>query len=164
MEIPTYYFALREDLKNHKEFLPHKANSKDTGWDVRAAFVDQKPLILKPGQKALIPLGIRGFCPEGWWYELKPRSSTFGKKSLHCLYGTIDQTYEGELLLAVHFIPDITDLGKELTIKFGESLGQLIPKKRYHVAMLEKTNEELDTLFAERDDARGTGGFGSTDK
>src|SRR5579871_1231548 len=129
-EIPTFYFALREDLKEDKKFLPTKATDKATGWDVRAAFEDRKSIVLRPGQKVLIPLGVRSFCPENWWYELKPRSSSFTKKALSCLIGTIDEDYEGQLMLACQYLPDINSLGKDLVIEFGDALGQIIPKKR----------------------------------
>lgn len=182
--IPEYKFALREDLKDNKEFLPTKAEPKATGWDVRAAMEDRKPLEIRPLEYVKIPLGIRGFCPEGYWYELKPRSSTFGKKSLHALYGTIDETYEGQLIFACQYIPvvnyynwvyagspalynGVTDwndycLKNKLAIDFGEAIGQIIPVKRQEAIMLEASNEELDAEYKNRNGSRGTGGFGST--
>lgn len=87
MEIPTFKFALREDLKDNKEFLPTLAEPKATGYDVRAALEKSDAVLnIEPFAYVKIPLGFRAFCPEGWWYELKPRSSTFGKKNLHSLY------------------------------------------------------------------------------
>ena len=162
-EIPTYHFAVRPDLKDDARFVPTRATDRATGWDVRAAFKGEK-LTLKAGQYAKIPLGIRGFCPNGWWYKLVPRSSTFGKKLLHCLYGTVDEDYEGELIFACQYLPDTTAMGKDLTIDFAEAIGQIIPEKRQDAKMVQATNEELDALFATRNGARGTGGFGSTGK
>ena len=160
--IPKYYFALRADLGDDTRFLPTRATDKDTGWDVRAAITEK--ITLRPGQYAKIPMGIRGFCPDGWWYKLVPRSSTFAKKQLHCLYGTVDEGYQGELILACQYIPDSTAMGKDLVIEFGDALGQIIPEKRYDAEMVQATNEELDALFATRNGKRGTGGFGSTGK
>jgi len=168
-EIPNFKFALREDLKNNKEFLPTKAEPHATGWDVRAA----TSLSLSPFEKAIIPLGFRTFCPEGWWFELKPRSSTFGKKRLHCLYGTIDETYEGELLLACQYIPEAIictnnetsfSNSKKLEINFGDALGQIIPVKRKEMIVEEISNEEYDVLCKNRNASRGASGFGSTGK
>src|SRR6266404_3537788 len=105
---PEFLFSLREDLQNEKQFLPTRAEEKASGWDVRAAMPDRKPLIIKPFEYVKIPLGFRTFCPEGWWYELKPRSSTFAKKHLHSLYGTIDETFEGEALYCGQFIPPLS--------------------------------------------------------
>ena len=173
MSNPNYKFALREDLKDNKEFLPTRAHDTDTGWDVRAAMSDRKPLVLKPLQKIAIPLGFRGFCPGNFWYELKPRSSTFGKKSLHALYGTIDETYEGELVFACQYIPalNLTEnylqtwyeyLHHELTINFGDAIGQLIPVRRQEMEVINISNEEYNEETKRRDAARKEGGFGST--
>jgi dUTP pyrophosphatase len=161
-DVPTYYFALRPDLAGDSRFIPTKATPKATGWDVRSAISGK--LTLRAGQYAKIPLGIRGFCPDGWWYKLVPRSSTFGKKNLHCLYGTIDEDYEGELLFACQYMPDLSSLAHDVVIEFGDAIGQIIPEKRVVAKMEELSNEELDALFAERNSDRGAGGFGSTGK
>jgi len=176
---PIYKFALRADLVNNKEFLPTRGEPKATGWDVRAAMHDGKPLIVKPLQQVKIPLGIRGFCPEGWWYELKPRSSTFGKKNLHALYGTVDETYEGELIFAAQYIPHFPFHAENfvvteeklkryfneysLEINFGDAIGQIIPVKRQEMQVVEVSNEEYDANCTNRAGVRGAGGFGSTD-
>jgi dUTPase len=172
-ETPAYSFALREDLKNEKQFLPARGEPKASGWDVRAAMKDRKPLIIKPFQHIKIPLGIRSMCPAGWWYELRPRSSTFAKKNLHSLYGVIDELWEGELCFAAQFLPDGGAIkrylscfffNKEdaLTINFGDAIGQLIPIRRQEMKVVEMTNEEYDIVCKERNGARGTNGWGST--
>lgn len=161
---PTYKFALRPDLVEHKEFLPTRGENKATGWDVRAALNGQKSITLRAGQHVRIPLGIRGYCPPGWWYELKPRSSTFAKKSLHALYGVVDETYEGELIFAAQYLPDVTKFANDLTITFGEPIGQIIPVRRQEMIVEEITNEDYDLLCRDRAASRGTGGFGSTDE
>lgn len=169
MNKPIFKFALRKDIIDNKEFLPKQANEKDTGYDVRAAMPDRKPLVIKPFEHVKIPLGIRGFCPDGWWYEIKPRSSTFAKKNLHALYGTIDETYEGELVFACQYIPSFTFthlledfLKQTITINFGDAIGQLIPIKRQEMEIVGISNEELDIEYANRNAVRKTGGFGST--
>lgn len=166
VSVPVYRFALREDLKNNKEFMPTRGEPKATGWDVRAAQSDKEPIAFHPFMKYLIPLGFRALCPEGWWFELKPRSSTFGKKALHSLYGTIDETYEGELLFACQFIPSdsLTDHANPLIINFGDAIGQIIPVRRQEMIVEEASNEEYDNFCKERNAQRGAGGFGSTTK
>jgi hypothetical protein len=66
---------------------------------------DGKDLILKPFDSVKIKLGFRSMCPAGWWYKAVPRSSTFGKKNLHCLYGVVDESWQGETMLACQWIP-----------------------------------------------------------
>lgn len=172
--IPTFKFALRENLKDRKEFLPTKGEPKATGWDVRSA----NSLIISPFEHVKIPLGFRTLCPEGWWFELKPRSSTFAKKNLHALYGTVDETYEGELIFACQYIPDtsiwssevvmqrITSCfsNSELVINVGEAIGQIIPVRRQEMNVIEATNEEIEEDYKRRAAKRGAGGFGSTGK
>jgi dUTPase len=165
--IPQYRFALREDLKDDKRFLPTRAEPKSSGWDVSAAQEDKKIIRLKPFEYAKIPLGFRAFCPEGWWFELKPRSSTFAKKHLGCLYGTIDESYEGFLILACQYLPSRNKFDvweDDLAINFGDPVGQIIPVKRQEMIVESISNEEYDKLCKERGGIRGTGGFGSTDK
>jgi len=185
---PQFKFALREDLKDDKRFLPTRSEPKATGWDVRAAIYSKGVIRLKPFQKALIPIGFRAVCPEGWWYKLNPRSSTFAKKDLSCLYGVIDETFESELMFACQYIPEIElyreylnlnndvfpkkiyfpewspSFEKELVIDFGDAIGQIIPVKREEMEVVEISNKELDKLYKERNGKRGIGGFGSSDK
>lgn len=179
--LPVFIFALREDLKEDKRFLPTRAEPTATGWDVRAAMADRKPLIIRPLEQVKISLGFRGFCPPGWWYELKPRSSSFAKKNLHALYGTIDETYEGELVFACQYIPSMqyydfpnialvsaklweTYIKNTLQIDFGDAIGQIIPIRREEMIVDEKPNDVYDDLCKARAAQRGAGGFGSTGK
>lgn len=176
---PIFKFAIREDLNdaNNVNFLPTRATPRSTGWDVYAAQKDRKPIVIDAGVLVKIPLGFRTFCPENWWFELRPRSSSFAKKNLHCLYGVIDEDYEGETILAAQYIPSLTfesytpvNLGPfsfptvkhQLTIEFGESIGQIIPIKRKDMIVQSITNDECDELYSNRKANRGAGGFGST--
>ena len=176
IQVPKFKFVLREDLKDDKQFVPVRAESKASGWDVRAAQKDRQPILLRPFDKILIPLGFKAFCPEGWWFELKPRSSTFAKKHLHSLYGTIDETYEGEVQFACQYIPPPTYVNgwviesppvftseNTLQINFGDAIGQIIPIERREMSVEEITTEEYEKLCQDRQGERGAGGFGSSD-
>ena len=177
--IPTYKFALRDDLSGEDMFIPTRGEDKATGWDVRAAFRDRNPLVIRPLQQVKIPLGIRGFCPEGWWYEIRPRSSSFAKKNMHALYGVVDETYEGELIFACQYIPPFhhsnlretheLDLlhyfdDNSLTIEFGDAIAQIIPVRRQDMRVEKITEQELEAEYHNRNGKRGAGGFGSTGK
>lgn len=179
-EIPIFKFAIRQDLEDTGEqFLPVRGTSKASGWDVKAAFENRKSVSVFTGQYVKIPLGFRTFAPEGWWYELKPRSSTFAKKNLHALYGTIDEDYEGQLIFVAQYLPplelDVNPLGHSniylrdlekdmLVIEFGEAIGQIIPVKRQDMRTEIISNSEYEKLCQNRSASRGAGGFGSTDK
>lgn len=159
---PVFKFALREDLKDHSEFLPRRAEDLSSGYDVRAAQEDRKDIVLRAGQYFKIPLGFRSFCPEGWYYHLHPRSSSFAKKQMHCLIGIVDESWEGSTLFVGQYIPDVSSLGQDLTIKFGDPIGQLLPIKRQDMVVESISNNEIDLLYKKRNGTRKDGGFGST--
>lgn len=157
IKVPEFKFVLKEGLG--PEFLPTKAHDDDTGFDVRCA--EPNGVIVNPFELVKINLGFRCFAPKGWWCELVPRSSTFTKKDLHCLYGKIDETFENYWLLAARYIVPI-NVTKQLVIKFGDPIGQIIPVKRQEMLVSQISDEEFDRLCAERKGTRGTGGFGSS--
>ena len=158
---PVFRFAVRNDLIDCGiNFFPSKAHENDTGWDVKAA----ETVILRAGQYAKIPLGFRTLAPKGYWLEIRPRSSSFAKKQLHALYGVLDEGWEGQNIFACQYIPDLSAMGKDLTIEFGDAIGQIIPVKRQEMIVQNISNEEFACLSEERKSARGTGGFGSSDR
>jgi dUTP pyrophosphatase len=156
-KIPDFKFALTKKLVNNIEFLPSKAHSTDTGYDVRSA----ENIVLKPFEYALIPLGFRVLIPDGFWLELRPRSSSHAKKHMNCLYGVIDVLYENCVYFSTQYLPSEND-PKELVINFGDKIGQLVPVERLDMNVNCVSNEELDFLFSERNGERKTGGFGSS--
>jgi len=160
IEIPTFKFATTESAKKYSNisFLPKRAYKDDTGWDVKAA----QSFTLRAGQYAKIPLGFRVFAPPNFWLELRPRSSSFAKKQLHCLYGVIDEGYQNELVFACQLIPDVSAMAQDLIIEVGDAIGQIIPVRRQEMKVEIITNEEYEKLCKERNSSRATGGFGST--
>lgn len=172
MEVPVFKFAVVDIVKQKGNFtlegvdltpscfVPKQSREKDTGYDVRCAEPDG--LVIKPGQYVLVRLGFRAFPPDGWWFELNPRSGTHAKKNMHCLYGKIDELWQGELCFSAQAMPDSTKLVKDLRIEYGERIAQIIPVKRVIMLPEEVSNEELEALYAARNGARGTGGFNSS--
>jgi dUTPase len=178
IEVPEFKFCLAEGLDD--SFLPAKGKSTDTAYDVRAAADVTFDI---PTGKALIPLGIRAFIPDGWWLDLRPRSSTFAKLNLHCLYGVIDEGYENGIMLAVSWQPPHIELQRytfafqfsntsgidfskpePLVISKGDRLGQLIPVKRQEMKVTKVSDEEFAKLCQDRNGERGTSGFGDSGK
>jgi len=155
-DLPKYKFALRNDIKNCKEFLPKQSERDATGYDVRCAAKDG--VIMNNGDIVKIPLGIRAYCPDGWWLELNPRSSTFLKRELITLVGIIDQSFPEELHLVGKFFSNTKPF---LKIEFGDLIGQLVPVKLQRMEVEEFTNEEMDEAIKERNAERKSG-FGST--
>lgn len=135
----------------HAEGLPLPAwqTEGSAGADVRAAL--PKPMDLAPGERRLVPTGLRLALPPGWELQVRPRSGLAAKHGVTVINspGTIDADYRGEL-----FVP-LVNLGAELfRIERGERVAQLVLAPVFHAAW--QVVASLD------DTARGTGGFGST--
>lgn len=155
--LPTFKFAIKEGLSDI--YLPSKGSERASGWDVKST----DRLLIRAGEYVKIPLGFRLLCPQGWWMELRPRSSSFAKKNLHALYGVIDEDYEGQLVFACQYLPD-KQMIAPLEIQEGEAIGQIIPVRRQEMIVEKISNEEYDKFCRERNASRGSGGFGSTGK
>jgi dUTP pyrophosphatase len=131
--------------------LPAHETSGSAGMDVRAAVPEDGPLVLKPGERAMVPTGLSVAIPEGFEIQVRPRSGLAAKHGLTCLNtpGTIDSDYRGEIKVI------LINLGQEaFTIQRGERIAQLVLAPVTRLAWREV--EALDET------ARGAGGFGST--
>lgn len=131
--------------------LPAYQSTGASGFDVRAQL--DKPLILKPMERAMVPTGLTFEIPVGYEIQARPRSGLAAKQGLSVLNtpGTIDADYRGEVKVI------LVNLGQEpITINDQERCAQFvicpIIQANFHVV------EELS------DTARGAGGFGSTGK
>lgn len=131
--------------------LPAYETTGSAGLDLRAAVAEDAPLTLAPGQRALIPTGLKIALDHGFEAQVRPRSGLALKHGLTCLNspGTIDSDYRGEVgvILINH--------GQEpFVIQRGERIAQLVIARHEQAELLEV--ETLDET------ARGSGGFGST--
>ncbi len=129
--------------------LPSYATAHSAGMDLRANL--EKPVILEPGQSALIPTGLFLELPEGTEAQVRPRSGLAFKHGITVLNspGTIDADYRGEVgvLLINH--------GQEaFEVKDGERVAQLVIARYERANLLEVTDLASS--------ARGAGGFGHT--
>jgi dUTP pyrophosphatase len=129
--------------------LPHYASQGASGADVKA-FI-QQDLIIRPGESALIPTGLRFAIPLGYEIQVRPRSGLALKHQISVLNtpGTIDADYRGELgVILINF-------GKEdFVVTPGMRIAQLVLAPVVQAAFLEAI-ELAETT-------RGQGGFGHT--
>ena len=137
----------------HSEGLPLPAyeTAGSAGMDLRAAVPEDQPMTLAPGQRALVPTGLKIALPLGYETQVRARSGLALKHGIICpnAPGTIDSDYRGEcgVILAT--------IGAEpFVIRRGERIAQLVIAKHERADWV-----EVETLD---DTARGTGGFGST--
>ncbi|MEZ4757854.1 MAG: dUTP diphosphatase [Flavobacteriales bacterium] len=129
--------------------LPKYATDHSAGLDLRANI--DVPIVLAPGQRALIPTGLYLELPEGTEAQVRPRSGLAFKHGVTVLNspGTIDADYRGEVgvLLINH--------GQEpFTVNDGERIAQLVVARYIRVSFA-----EVPDLRASE---RGAGGFGHT--
>lgn len=136
-------------VTQHPAPVPAYQTPGAAGMDVSAR-VDQ-PVILQPGDIAIIPTGWAIAIDKGYEGQVRPRSGLATKHGISVpnAPGTIDCDYRGELRIA------LINLGRaSFTIENGMRIAQLVIAPVSHAQV--EIVEELD------DTARGAGGFGST--
>lgn len=133
-----------------EQALPAYATPGSAGLDLKAAI--DSPLVLAPGQTALIPTGLSIFIADpGYAGLILPRSGLGHKHGivLGNLVGLIDSDYQGPLMVSAW-----NRSQTPFTIAPMERLAQLVI-----VPVAQAAFEKVGTFDAT---ARGEGGFGST--
>src|SRR5690606_15730280 len=79
--------------------LPAYETAGAAGMDLRAAVPADRPLLLLPGRRALVPTGLIFEIPDGFEGQVRPRSGLAFRNGVTCLNtpGTIDSDYRGEV-------------------------------------------------------------------
>ncbi len=138
-------------LKNFKGDEPFYATHGASGFDVRAQL--EESLVLKPGERALIPTGLAFAIPEGFEIQARPRSGLAIRKGISLVNspGTIDADYRGEVKIIL-----VNHGQEEVLIEDQERIAQLVfcPVVKASFQWVEQLDETQ----------RGAGGFGSTGK
>jgi dUTP diphosphatase len=131
--------------------LPTYHSPLAAGLDLLAAVPADAPIVIAPGERAMIPTGIAIALPPGTEGQVRPRSGLALHHGLTILNapGTIDADYRGELGVL------LINLGREaFAVTRGMRIAQLVVA---HV-----TRARLREVLQLDDTARGAGGFGST--
>ncbi len=129
--------------------LPAYETVGSAGMDVRAFL--KEPIRLAPGERALIPTGIRIELPMGLEAQIRARSGLSIRHGLAMVngVGTIDSDYRGEIMIPMINLGDETVL-----IENGDRLAQMV------IARYERVSWEPATKLSETE--RSEGGFGHT--
>ncbi|MCO6049564.1 dUTP diphosphatase [Mesorhizobium sp. RP14(2022)] len=131
--------------------LPAYETEGAAGLDLRAAVPADRPILILPGRRALVPTGLVFELPEGFEGQVRPRSGLAYRHGITCLNspGTLDWDYRGELKVILANFGD-----EEFSVSRGMRIAQLViaPVSR---ARLEERVHASETL-------RSSGGFGST--
>jgi dUTP pyrophosphatase len=131
--------------------LPAYQSADAAGLDLLAAVPEETPLILSPGQRALVPTGLTIALPAGYEAQVRPRSGLASKHGVTVLNapGTVDADYRGEIGVLL-----INHGDAPFPIRRGERIAQMI------VASVARAELVPAASLAATD--RGSGGFGST--
>ena len=131
--------------------LPSYETAGSAGMDLLAALDEGEEMVLQPGERALIPTGLKMAIPEGYEVQVRPRSGLAIKKGVTALNspGTIDSDYRGEVKVIL-----INHGNEPFTVARGDRIAQMV------VAEVIQGTWEVCEDLPETD--RGAGGFGST--
>ena len=126
--------------------LPRKGTSGAAGFDLFSA----EDLVINPGSRALVSLGLSIQVPLGTYGRIAPRSGLAVKHGIQVGAGVIDSDYTGEVkVLLFNHGSDSFD------IKTGDRIAQLV---------IEKIVDNIEVILVDTLSYtdRGSGGFGST--
>ena len=131
--------------------LPAYETAGSAGMDLRAALAEGETLVLEPGQRKLIPTGLKIALEPGYEAQVRPRSGLALKHGISApnAPGTIDSDYRGEIGVIL-----INHGELPFEIKRGDRIAQMVIARYEQAQMVEvPALDETD---------RGDGGFGST--
>ncbi|MGB5463652.1 MAG: dUTP diphosphatase [Aureibaculum sp.] len=136
-------------INRSKHPLPSYETSSSAGMDLKANL--DKPIILKPMDRAIIKTGLFIALSKGYEAQVRPRSGLAAKNGITVLNapGTIDADYRGEIGVIL-----INLSTENFTINDGDRIAQLVIANYEHAIW-----NEVDIL---EETKRGKGGFGST--
>lgn len=129
--------------------LPAYETDQSAGMDLRAAIEGEMEIL--PGDRALVPTGLKIALPAGYEAQIRPRSGLALKNgiTLPNSPGTIDADYRGEIGVIL-----LNTGAESFVIGRGDRIAQMVVAPVLQASWIE--TEALDET------ARGEGGFGST--
>jgi dUTP pyrophosphatase len=136
-------------VNRSKHKLPSYSTDASAGMDLRANL--ENDIIIKSGERALVPTGLYVEIPVGYEAQIRPRSGLAINKGVTILNspGTIDADYRGEVcVIMINFEKE------DFIIKDGDRICQMIITR----------HEKAEWISVERleETKRGEGGFGHT--
>jgi len=129
--------------------VPGYMTEHAAGMDLHAAL--DKPLVLQPGERSLIPTGLALEIPPGYEGQVRPRSGLALRQGIALVNapGTIDADFRGEIGVIV-----INHGQEPVAFAPGDRIAQLVVAPVTRVSLEEVA--ELETT------GRAAGGFGHT--
>lgn len=133
--------------------LPKYETKDAAGADIRACLAGRDSLIIRPGQRVLVPTGLCFEIPKGFEVQVRPRSGLSFKTNLLVVNspGTIDADYRGEVKVILGNFGNLDEV-----IEHGDRVAQIV------YSPITQASFEVVSSLSETE--RGDGGFGSTGK
>jgi dUTP diphosphatase len=131
--------------------LPTYQSELAAGLDLLAAVPRDAPMMLAPGERAMVPTGLCMALPPGTEGQVRPRSGLASRYGITVLNapGTVDADFRGEIqVILINHGSDV------FTIERGMRIAQLV------IATAMQANICESAIL--NDTTRGLGGFGST--
>jgi dUTP pyrophosphatase len=146
-----------EEIRVDVEILPHgrglplpeRGTPGSSGVDLRAAV--EESLTIGPGERAVVPTGLRVAVPAGFEWQVRPRSGLAAGNGVTVLNspGTVDSDYRGEVCVV------LVNLGETaFVLKRGDRIAQAV--------LCPVAAQEIRPCRGLADTERGSGGFGHT--
>lgn len=139
-------------LENFAELqMPAYETDLAAGVDLRAAIAADAPLVLAPGERALVATGFAMALPPGFEAQIRPRSGLAYKHGISVVNspGTIDADYRGEVKILL-----INHGSENFIVNRGERIAQMV------IAPVTQANFQIVDSLSKT--SRGAGGYGST--
>jgi dUTP pyrophosphatase len=131
--------------------LPAYQSEQAAGLDLQAAVSAESPVVIAPGERAIVPTGLAIALPTGTEAQIRPRSGLAARHGVTVLNApaTIDSDYRGEIGVL------LVNLGTEpFLVRRGERIAQLV--------IARVVRGQLRPVDLLRPTPRGAGGWGST--
>ena len=133
----------------HEALIPEYSNPDDAGADLRSKI----DATIEPGERMLIPTGVRLSLNKGLVGLIHPRSGLALKHGITVLNapGTVDAGYRGEISVLLY------NSSKEpFKITTYDRIAQLVIQPYVHASFILFNSSNIDST------SRGENGFGST--
>ena len=138
-----------QKLPDNINKLPSYKTEGSAGMDICAA--TKKSIQILPGDRSLIPSGIKVEIPTGFEIQIRPRSGLAIQNGITVLNspGTIDSDYRGEVGVII-----INHSNESFSVNPGDRIAQMVVCKIIRA--------ELEEVSFLSNTDRGKEGFGST--
>ena len=128
--------------------IPTRGTGKAAGYDIYMKEDD----VLQPFEGKTLNIGVCVQIPPNDWLDIRGRSSSFGRRNILVILGTVDEDYRGEVGVQLFNLSH-----NEVHIRKGERLAQFVLNGK-------DGGEPIEWILVDELDPseRNTNGFGST--